>query len=127
MVVFVCIRLLVGGVIEHQRASWLRGHCPACGGASLFRSFLEPYDACPACGWSAKGCDLGDASVYIAILIIGVVVGAFAVWLELRYAPSLWLHAVIEIPSVLLLSCVLIRVCRGFFLHLAYYSRLTKK
>ncbi|MDX3883411.1 MAG: DUF983 domain-containing protein [Sphingomonas sp.] len=49
----------------------LRGLCPACGGARLFRRFLKPVEACPACGecWAERRAD--DFPAYLAILVTG--------------------------------------------------------
>lgn len=46
-----------------------RGTCPRCGKARLFRKWLKPCDACPACqvDWSPQRAD--DFPAYIVIIV----------------------------------------------------------
>lgn len=49
----------------------LKGCCPACGNAPLFRKFLKPVDKCGSCGqdWTHHRAD--DFPAYLVIIILG--------------------------------------------------------
>ena len=49
----------------------LRGQCPRCGRAALFRAYLKQVDSCPECHeqWSEIRSD--DAAPWLTILIVG--------------------------------------------------------
>ena len=49
----------------------LRGKCPRCDGARLFRAWLKPVDRCPYCAqdWSIQQAD--DFPAYIGIIVTG--------------------------------------------------------
>ncbi len=61
----------------------IRGKCPRCGEASLFRAFLKPRDTCPTCAmdWTPQRAD--DFPAYVSILITGHVVTPVVMWLVL--------------------------------------------
>ena len=52
-------------------ARGLRGRCPRCGEARLFRRWLKPLASCPACAvdWMPQQAD--DFPAYISILVTG--------------------------------------------------------
>jgi len=49
----------------------LKGNCPRCGRASLFRAYLKQVETCPECheAWSEIRSD--DAAPWLTILIVG--------------------------------------------------------
>ncbi len=56
-----------------RAALWygLKGKCPRCGRAALFRAYLKQVDHCPECreNWSEVRSD--DAAPWLTILIVG--------------------------------------------------------
>ncbi|MFM6831368.1 MAG: DUF983 domain-containing protein [Novosphingobium sp.] len=58
----------------------IRGRCPRCGEAKLFRKFLKPIAVCPHChqDWSHQRAD--DMPPYISILITGHVLAPFIIY-----------------------------------------------
>ena len=63
----------------------LRGQCPRCRRAKLFRAFLKPQDHCPACGqdWTHHRAD--DFPAYLVILLTGHLLAPLIIAVELAY------------------------------------------
>jgi uncharacterized protein (DUF983 family) len=57
----------IGPALQHG----LKGRCPACGSAPLFRKFLKPVENCQACGEDFSHQQADDFPAYIVILIVG--------------------------------------------------------
>jgi uncharacterized protein (DUF983 family) len=85
----------------------LRCRCPRCGEGKLFTGVLTLRPACPVCGLGFGGSDTGDAGAVGVIMILGAVVIGLAFWVEFRFEPPLWVHAVLW-PAVTLPLAILI-------------------
>jgi len=96
------------------------GRCPRCGGASLFNGYLEVAPACRACGLDYSVFDPGDGPSVFAILIVGAIVCASALYVEVAYQPPYWVHAVIWIPLVCILGFAALRLIKSALLVLQY-------
>jgi uncharacterized protein (DUF983 family) len=85
----------------------LRGRCPRCGRAPLFRAYLKQVDACPECAeaWSEIRTD--DAAPWLTILIVGHVMAPVLVAMSKSGLFSPWEMAAILVP-VLIAMCLLI-------------------
>lgn len=102
----------------------LSGRCPACRRGRLFRGLLAFHKQCPHCGLSLDDRDIGDASVYPAILLVGCTLGVLGVWIEFAYHPSLWVHAALLGPLTLVLTLVTLRISRALFIYIDYKQEL---
>jgi uncharacterized protein (DUF983 family) len=76
--------------------------------------------------------DAGDGPAVFVILIVGFLIVGAALLVEVNYEPPLWVHGVIWIPLLLLLSIGLLRLLKGLlialqFHHQAREGRLTPK
>ncbi len=69
--------------------------CPRCGKGRLFRNLLEVRDVCEVCGLELGKSDAGDGAVVGAILVLGTIVVSLAFWVEFRFSPPLWVHAIL--------------------------------
>lgn len=98
----------------------LRGLCPRCGAHGLFAAFLRFADRCAACGLDYRAFNVGDGAAAFLILIVGAVVSLFAILVELRYAPPLFVHLLLWVPLVLVLTVGLLRLAKGLLLALEY-------
>ena len=101
----------------------IRGRCPRCGEGRLFAGFLTLNERCPACGLDFDFADAGDGPAVFVILIIGFVIAAGALLLELAYAPPVWLHAVLWPPLVLIFSLGLLRPMKGVMIAVQYVNQ----
>ena len=90
-----------------------KGKCPRCGEAKLFRAYLKPIDACPACGqdWTPQCAD--DFPAYLSILVSGHLMAPVIVGLVL--APSLpsWVAGAIIVAVALVLTTSLLQPAKG--------------
>ena len=64
--------------------------------------------------------DPGDGPMVFAILIVGAIVCGSALYVEVAYQPPYWVHAVIWIPLVCVLSFVSLRLLKSLLLVLQY-------
>jgi len=104
----------------------MRGRCPRCGQGRLFKGFLDTAPACTACGLDYKFIDSGDGPAVFVILLIGFVVVGLALYVEVTWQPPLWLHALLWLPSTLILSLGLLRPLKGLMIGLQYQNKATE-
>ncbi len=107
--------------------SLLRGalhRCPACGRGSLFRAYLKVADACPACGEDLSHQRADDAPPYVTILVIGHLVLAAVVGIDIAYAWPLWLHAVVWFPVTVGLCLAFLPSAKGALIGLQWALRM---
>ncbi len=75
------------------------------------------------CGLDFSGADTGDAfAVPILIVLGGIVVGA-AFWVDARFAPPLWVHAIIWPVVVGVGVIAMTRYLKSFFAVQQYKTR----
>jgi uncharacterized protein (DUF983 family) len=94
--------------------------CPRCGVGRLFDGFLEVAPRCTACGLDYASFDPGDGPAVFTVLIVGAIVAGSALFVEVHFQPPLWLHMVIWIPTILILSIALLRFVKALLLVLQY-------
>jgi uncharacterized protein (DUF983 family) len=98
----------------------LLGRCPRCGQGALFEGYLKVAPSCRACGLDYAMFDSGDGPMVFVILIVGAVVCAAALYVEVAYQPPYWLHALLWIPLVAVLTFTLLRLVKALLLVLQY-------
>ena len=54
------------------------------------------------------------------ILILGAIVTGGALWLELTYEPPMWVHLIIWLPMILILSIWMLRRIKASLIHQQY-------
>jgi uncharacterized protein (DUF983 family) len=108
--------------VEPIRAG-LAGRCPRCGEGRLFSGFFSVGERCGACGLDYSYADAGDGPAVFVILIIGFIVVGLALWLEVSYSPPLWVHFLLWIPLVLVLTLTALRLIKGVLLTLQYRNK----
>lgn len=97
--------------------------CPRCGTGSLFRGFLTLRPRCEACGLDFAFIDAGDGPAIFVILFAGFVVVGCALVVEALYQPPYWLHAVLWIPLILLVTLAPLRLIKGLLIALQYHHK----
>src|SRR5262245_50293386 len=97
--------------------------CPRCGEGKLFSGFLSLRPSCSACGLDYSFIDAGDGPAVFVILFAGFVVVGAALVVEMRYAPPLWLHAVLWLPLILLTTLLPLRAIKGVLIALQYHHK----
>lgn len=94
--------------------------CPRCGKGKLFKGFLATAPHCEACGLDYTFIDAGDGPAVFVILIGGFVVVALAFFVEATWQPPLWVHALLWIPAIMLVTLGLLRPFKGVLIALQY-------
>ncbi|WP_414711367.1 DUF983 domain-containing protein [Sphingomonas sp. UBA978] len=98
----------------------LRGLCPRCGRPTLFAKAIKFADRCPSCGLDFTQFNVGDGPAAFLTLILGTLVVAGAITLELTLHPPLWLHMLIWIPVTLAGVVWSLRIAKGALMSAEY-------
>ena len=95
--------------------------CPRCGEGKLFQGFLTLRPRCERCGLDSGFADAGDGPAVFIMFIAGFIVVGAALVVEVKYAPSLWVHALIWVPLILLVTLGPLRLIKGLLIALQYH------
>lgn len=76
--------------------------------------------SCHVCGLSFSNHENGDGPAFFAVGIVSIVVAVAAALTEIFLAPPYWLHAVLWLPLIALLSFFVLRWAKGIIIALQY-------
>ncbi len=99
----------------------MMGRCPACGEGKLFRAFVKVADRCNACGEDLHHHRADDFPAYLTIFLVGHLVVPIAMYVEIAYQPSYWLHTFLWAPMVIILSIGLLQPIKGMIVALQWH------
>lgn len=105
--------------------SALLGRCPQCGRGHLFSGLLDIRQECGVCGLDLRAHDAGDGPAMAGIFLIGAIAVILALWVDARYEPDLWVHALIWPAVVLPLSLLVMRFAKAMLIGLQWRYRGT--
>jgi uncharacterized protein (DUF983 family) len=94
--------------------------CPRCGRGRLLKGLLEVRERCEVCDLDLSPHDTGDGAAVFVILFLGALVVGLAMWLETALQPPIWVHLVVWIPFITILSIVLLRPFKGVLIAMHY-------
>ncbi len=94
--------------------------CPACGAGALYRAYLKPADACASCGEELFHQRADDAPPYVTIFVVGHLIVAAVVGIDIAYAWPLWLHALVWLPLTVALCLGFLPVVKGALVGLQW-------
>jgi len=94
--------------------------CPRCGEGALFSGFLDVAPKCEACGLDFAFAQSGDGPAFFVILAVAPIIVALAFVVEALFHPAPWMHLIIWIPTIILLSLALLRPFKGVLVGLQY-------
>ena len=97
--------------------------CPNCGRGKLFRGFLTPLPRCDACGLDYGFADSGDGPAVFIVLLGGAIVVAAALITEVEFHPPYWLHAVLWLPLILIVTLGPLRPMKGLMIALQFHHK----
>lgn len=102
----------------------LRGRCPRCGEGALFRRWLKPQGACPACAvdWSPQRAD--DFPAYISILLTGHLLAPVIIALVVDFDLGPGALAAIILPLTVVLMLGLLQPAKGAVIALQWWHGL---
>ncbi|GAB4518320.1 MAG: DUF983 domain-containing protein [Roseibium sp.] len=98
----------------------LSGKCPRCGQGRLFDGFLSVRKSCQACGQDFSFADSGDGPAVFVIMLVGFVIVALVLFVELSFQPPIWVHMVIWLPLTVLLAGLVLRPLKGLLIALQF-------
>ncbi|WP_176597303.1 MULTISPECIES: DUF983 domain-containing protein [Sphingobium] len=99
------------------------GACPQCGAQTLFSGPVRFAGSCRSCGLDYGQFNVGDGPAAFLTLIIGAVMVAMALILELKVHPPLWLHILLWTPLTVAAVIGSLRVAKGALLILEYRNK----
>lgn len=79
--------------------------------------------ACPVCGLDLGNSDTGDAGAVIVIMLLGVIVVGLAFWVEFRFNPPLWVHAILWPVVTLPLAILIMRPMKAALVAAQFRTR----
>lgn len=83
----------------------LKGLCPKCGKASMFRKWLKLQTKCPSCGLDYAFAAPDDGPAFFSLCIVAFPLTFFVVWLQVRFEPPFWVHLITSVP-LMVIGCV---------------------
>jgi uncharacterized protein (DUF983 family) len=104
-------------------ATGLACRCPRCGKGKLFTGFLTLRPRCEACGLDFAFADAGDGPAVFIILIAGFIVVGAALVTEIIFQPPFWVHALLWLPLILLVTLGPLRPLKGLLIALQYHHK----
>ena len=78
---------------------------------------------CEACGLDYDFADSGDGPAVFIMLLAGFIVVGAALITEALYRPPLWVHAVLWLPLILIVTLGPLRPMKGLMIALQYHHR----
>lgn len=101
----------------------LSGLCPRCGATTLFAGTARFADRCSACGLDFSRFNVGDGPAAFLTLIVGTLVVVLAIWVQLAFEPSFWVHIVLWVPLAALLTLGGLRIAKAALLASEYRNK----
>lgn len=101
----------------------LKMRCPRCGTGKLFAGFLSFKSKCDHCDLDFSAGDTADGPAVAIMFISGTVVVGGALFVEIVYMPPMWVHLVLWLPLILLISVGLLRPLKGVTFGLQYFFK----
>ena len=100
----------------------LAGACPRCGSRTLFDGWVRFAGQCRSCGLDFAGFNVGDGPAAFLILIVGAILTAGAIAVELAFEAPYWVHLV-WVPLGLALTIFGLRFGKALLLAQEYRHR----
>ena len=91
----------------------MRGTCPRCDEARLFRKWLKPVDTCAHCAqdWSVQQAD--DFPAYIGIFLVGHLLAPVVIAMIGAYGLSAWLTLATVLPVAVAMLLAMLQPTKG--------------
>ena len=103
-------------------AAAIRGQCPRCGERTLFADWVAFAPLCRNCGLDFSAFNVGDGPAAFLILIVGAILTAAAITVELMFEAPWYVHLV-WIPVGAALTIGGLRVAKAWLLAQEYRHR----
>ncbi len=100
----------------------LKGLCPRCASKTLFDGAIRLAPKCRVCGLDFDAFNVGDGPAAFLILIVGAIVAAAAIVVQLKYLPPWWVHLV-WIPVTIALTVGGLRIGKAALVFQIYHHQ----
>ncbi|AKQ41763.1 hypothetical protein CP97_06605 [Aurantiacibacter atlanticus] len=100
--------------------------CPHCGERTLFAGWTSFAERCSACGLDYARFNVGDGPAAFLTMIVGAIVVALALWLQLSFEPPWWVHVILWLPLIVAGVIFGLRLAKAWLL-VAEYRRDAKE
>ncbi len=100
--------------------------CPRCGQGRLFAGVLTVRERCTFCDLDLRAHDTGDGPAVLVIFVLGAVVVGLAFWVEFRFAPPLWVHALLWPVVTVPLAILMMRPLKAALVALQFRYRASE-
>jgi uncharacterized protein (DUF983 family) len=80
-------------------------------------------DQCGACALDFSQFNVGDGPAAFLIMIVGAIITALAIIVQLRFEPPYWVHILLWLPLTIVLVIGLLRIAKAALLILEYRNR----
>lgn len=102
----------------------LRRHCPACGEAQAFRTYLKQVECCSHCHAALGEIRADDMPPYFTIFLVGHIVVPLILLVEKLYEPAEWLQMLVWPSLTLLLTLAILPYIKGGVLGVMWALRM---
>ncbi len=97
--------------------------CPRCGIGKLYQGVLTVRDRCEFCDLNLAAADTGDGAAAFIILFESAILVALAFWVEFRFNPPLWVHAVLWPALAIPATIAMMRPLKAFLIAQQFRNR----
>jgi uncharacterized protein (DUF983 family) len=97
--------------------------CPRCGQGKLFQGLPTLRPRCESCGLDYGFADAGDGPAVFIMFLAGFIVVGAALVTEALYHPPYWVHAVLWLPLILIVTLGPLRPMKGLMIAVQHYHK----
>ncbi|MBY0338793.1 MAG: DUF983 domain-containing protein [Acetobacteraceae bacterium] len=90
-----------------------RNRCPVCGEGRVFQGYLRVVPECANCHAPLGTLRADDAPPYFTIFLVGHLLLPPILWIERAYQPAMWIHMVVWLPLIAIITTLLLRPVKG--------------
>lgn len=98
----------------------MKCRCPRCGEGPLFRSYLKVASRCESCGLDLEFADSGDGPAIFIIFVVGFIVVAGALIVDVLFHPPVFVHLIVWLPTTVILCLALLPPFKATMVALQY-------
>ena len=98
----------------------VQGRCPRCGASTLFDGYSRFAPRCSACELDLTQFNVGDGPAAFLTLILGAIITACAVVVEVIFSPPFWVHILLWLPITVIGVMTSLRVAKRALLAAEY-------
>lgn len=111
---------------DQPLSAGFNGKCPRCGQGKLFNGWITLREACDVCELDYGFADSGDGPAVFITFFAGFIAVGAALWVEITYQPSYWVHAAVALPIILVTCLLPLRPLKGWLIARQYQMDATE-